>query len=368
LRWHGDGSEIIKQPALIEGLLPETGAGLLSGQWGTYKTFVAVDISGAVMTGGFFLDFPVARRGGVLFIAAEGASSIDIRLQAMLAEKYPATAKAPFTWLCNCPALLSPKFVTLLTEMARKADERMLSEFGMPLVLIVIDTITAAAGYSKSGDENDAAVASMIMNRLAALSRGTGALVLAIDHFGKSIEVGTRGSSAKEAAADVVLATLGDKAVSGEVTNTRLAVRKNRTGPSGQEFAFATRLVEIGDSGGSLVIDWQPHKPNPKAEEDRRWSKSLRLLRQCLMNMLADCGSEQRPYADGPLVRAVDQETLRGEFCKSYPADGTPGQKADARRQAFSRAIRDAQRKELIGVRDVGTVTFVWLATPKTHD
>jgi hypothetical protein len=35
---------------LIKGILPETGAGLISGQWGTYKTTIALDMSVSVMT------------------------------------------------------------------------------------------------------------------------------------------------------------------------------------------------------------------------------------------------------------------------------------------------------------------------------
>ena len=52
--------------------VPETGVGLLSGQWGTYKTFIAIDLAGAVMTGNLFAGRAVKRSGGVDF-AAEGA-------------------------------------------------------------------------------------------------------------------------------------------------------------------------------------------------------------------------------------------------------------------------------------------------------
>ena len=59
----------------------------------------------------------------------------------------------------------------------------------------------------------------------------------------------------------MVLALLGDKAVSGEITNTRLAVRKNRAGPGGRELPFGVRSVDLGtDENGepitSLVIEW----------------------------------------------------------------------------------------------------------------
>ena len=93
-------------------------------------------------------------------------------------------------------------------------------EFGLPLVLLVIDTLIASAGFTAAGEENDAATGQIVMNVLERVARNTGALALGTDHFGKKAETGTRGTSAKEGAADVVLALLGDKSITGEVSNT----------------------------------------------------------------------------------------------------------------------------------------------------
>ena len=71
--------------------------------------------------------------------------------------------------------------------------------------------------------------------------------VFGIDHFGKVIETGTRGSSAKEGAVDTIIAALGDRAVSGEVKNTRLAMRKQRDGLSGFEIPYTPRTIVTGE-------------------------------------------------------------------------------------------------------------------------
>ena len=73
LRWQGEEDSSIKPKWLVKNMLPETGAGLLSGRWGTFKTFIAIDLAGSVMTGGSFAGHPVKRTGGVLLMAAEGA-------------------------------------------------------------------------------------------------------------------------------------------------------------------------------------------------------------------------------------------------------------------------------------------------------
>jgi hypothetical protein len=82
-----------------------------------------------------------------------------------------------------------------------------------------------------------------------------------------------------------------------------------------------------------------------------------------MMNMLADSGKDVHPWTDGPVVRAIDIEIVRAEFYKSHVADGkTAEKKQAAHRQAFHRAVRTAQEKNLIGVREIEGSKMIWLA------
>ena len=321
---HGDVDPLDSRPQLINKVLPEVGCGLISGQWGTYKTFVAIDIATSAMSGVNFIDFAVIRKGGILFIAAEGASEVAARLEAAIEAKCPHLRPAPFAWIDICPALIDPRTSTNLAATAKVAADTMMAKWGLPLVLIIIDTIVVSAGYTKEGQDNDTAVGQRIMSTLAELSKATDAFVLGVDHFGKTVETGTRGSSAKEGAADVVLALLGERTVAGKVTNARLALRKRRSGPAGEEFPFTVREMDLGtDRFGervtTLTIEWTPEPARAMAAKDKAWSKSLRLLQRALMAVLADEGINQRPFPDGPIVRAVDIVIVRAEFYKSYP-------------------------------------------------
>jgi AAA domain len=344
---------------------------LLSGQWGTYKTFVAIDMAVSVISGHLFIDLPIKRRGGVLFIAAEGQTEVAIRLQAALEAKCNLAKgeRAPFAWIDSCPRLLDKNALKELTALAKEAAERMQVEFGLPLALIIIDTIGRTAGYEKSGDENDAVIGFRIMKVLSMLSAHTGAFVLGLDHFGKAVETGTRGTSSKEGDVDVVLALLGDKDIGGAISNTRLCARKRRSGPNGEEFPFYVKRVDMGvDEDGdpitTLTVDWTAvaQSRTKTSQDDEGWTRSLRLLRRVLMNVLVDHGTEQQPFVDGPVVRAVDLESIRPEFYRSYPAEGDEKAKQAIRQKAFRRAINTAQSSNLIGVRDINGVTFVWLA------
>jgi hypothetical protein len=202
------------------------------------------------------------------------------------------------------------------------------------------------------------------MNRLNELSRRTGAFVLAVDHFGKVAETGTRGTSAKEAAADVVLALLADRDIAGNVSHTRLAVRKLRGGATGAETPFDLRVVDLGDGATTCIIEWKadlsPKQASTATKE--RWPKSLRIFRSAMHTALADTGTTSRPFSDGPTVRMVADHHVRVEFMAAYPADGEDEKKkTDAKRNAFNRAVKTARERELVCSREIAGVDHFWL-------
>jgi len=362
LIWHGEVDPTSARKWLVQDLLPETGVALISGQWGTYKTFVANDLSAAVMTGTTFINRQVMRKGGVLFLACEGYNEVDIRLTAAF-RKHSGTGNAPFAWVQGSPRLLKPNAAKILAAMVKHAATKMMQNFGLPVAMVIIDTAGKAAGLSKTGELNDDAVAKVIMSTLAEASIQTGALFVGVAHFGKNVETGTKGSSGFEDDADVVLALLGERGINGIVNTPILCARKRKSGPNGEEFSFQTNEAEIGPEK-TLTIRWTDAAAaaKPKKKDDPWAAKSLRHLHQTMTNMLTDCGSEQRPYPDGPIVKAVDIEIVRAEFYKSYPATGDETAKKEARRKAFNRAIGTADHKRLIGTRDIGPTTFIWLA------
>jgi hypothetical protein len=371
LRWHGEEDPNINRKWLIKHLLSTTGAGLISGQWGTGKTFVAIDLAGSVMTGTPFAGRSVKRTGGVLFIAAEGASEIPIRLRGLIEAKFPGhKGKLPFAWAESCPLLLEKDAIRKLEQIAREAAARMKSEFGEELVLIIIDTMSAAAGFK---DENSSSEGQVAMNVMNELSKRTGALVMACDHFGKAVETGTRGTSAKEAAADVVIACLGEKTQAGSVTNLRIAVRKLRGGATGAETCFRLRIMDLGvdedrEAITTCVVEWSSVTvaAPPAAAKGKDWPKSTILFRAALVTTLGLHGTEQQPISDGATVLAVELDRVREEFDKRYPLDvGDRKKQLNKRRQDFKRSLAAAQLRGLVGGREIDGIFMVWLMRPE---
>jgi len=320
---------------------------------------------------------------GVLFIAAEGANQVRLRFDAVWKEKCgDGKERAPFCWYEVAPTLLQKGSAEKLIAMARQAEPVLMEQYGLPLGLIIIDTLAACAGYRRSGDENDNAVGQALMNVLRTVAQEIDCFVLGVDHFGKDMEAGTRGAAAKESSADSVLVCLGHKELSGAISNARLAVRKNRGGPQGQEYPFTLRRVEMGqDEDGepetTMVVDWLPPGATaaPSAPDDP-WAKPKRQdqrtaalrLKRVLMAILADQGIDLPIAPDGPVVRMVDEKLVRKAFYACTPADGTPEQKGRFRRQRFLAALDWAEQQQLIGAGEVNEVSYLWLARPKSED
>jgi hypothetical protein len=218
-----------------------------------------------------------------------------------------------------------------------------------------------AAGFK---DANDASETQRVMNVLTEIAQTAEVLVVAVDHFGKDVSTGTRNSSVKEDSVDAVLALLADRDLAGKVENQRLAIRKVRGAPTGQEIHFETRRVTVGENSGTeihtLVVDWikadDPTAPKPKAA---RWPKSLIIFRRALEFALTDTGQRMRPFTDGPEVLAAKRDVVRAEFMRIYPADSRK-----AKGEAFRRCERDAVTGRLITSREVGVEnadTYFWL-------
>jgi hypothetical protein len=375
LFWHGKSYDRPMRSWLAKDLIFETGHGLASGQWGGCKTFGVIDLSASVMTKMPFAGREIVRQGGVLFIAAEGQAEIPIRLKAVVEHKLRPAIEAgehiyvdidamPFAWIEDVPDLKDDQGFGRLMVAAKSAAQGMKERFNLPLALIIIDTLSAAANFQ---DANSAAEGQLVMDRLGQLSRATGGFTIAVDHFGKAVETGTRGTSAKEASADLVLAFLADRDINGTISNTRMALRKLRGGKVGIETPFDLRVVDVGDGETTCVVDWKADQAATvkKTSQRDKWPRSLKVLRSAITTAIISQGKVIHPYGnEGAPQKAATVVAVRDEFISAYPVGDDAKNKDDAKRAAFSRALKAAREGDLIGSRELGGVDYLWLIEP----
>src|SRR5262249_33801181 len=298
-------------------------------------------------------------------------SEIPIRLCGLVEAKFPEQKdRLPFAWVEGCPTLMQPGAIEQLVQIAKQAADRMQSEFGVEFALIIVDTMSAAAGFK---DENSSPEGQLAMNILNELSKRTGAFAIACDHFGKMVETGTRGTSAKEASADVVIACLGERTQAGSLANLRIAVRKLRGGATGGETAFRLRIVDMGvdedrEPITTCVVEWSTVTvaAPPDAAKGKGWPKSALLFRAALVTTLKLHGTDQQVPPGSSTVFAVELDKVREEFDKRYPLDGGDRQKQlGRRRQVFKRSMAATQSNGLVGGREIDGKFMVWLTRPE---
>jgi hypothetical protein len=83
------------------------------------------------------------------------------------------------------------------------------------------------------------------------------------------------------------------------------------------------------------------------------WSKDF-----CkAMNAVMDGAESIRPFADGPLVRAVPVETVRNEFYKSYHNNDP-----DAKRAEFNKQKRDGVGYGFVATREINGKQVIWFS------
>jgi len=184
-------------------------------------------------------------------------------------------------------------------------------------------------------------------------------LVVVVDHMGKDLDRGTRGASAKEAHADFVMAMLGEKTLAGKLENPRLALRKLKEGPQGEEFAFEPRTVKMGrDQHGFEVttvwIEWVYRPPPPRRERQRQESRSVGMIRQAVTEAIAAHGVDVE--VNGRRVRAAPVGEVKAAFVRAN-RNWRPDSGDEARDRAWRRTmewLRDQANG--FGVDDAGTV------------
>lgn len=218
---------------LVPNLLPEVGLCFLTGQPGTFKSFVALQVAAGVATGTDVFGGE-ALWGDVLYIAAEGAPGQKLRGEAQVMRLGDAAAGmyARFRLLRRPVDLLNERHIDQLLEIISERETR----------LVVVDTL---ARCTPGADENNATAMGLAIAGLSRLKdAGDGRAVLVVHHAVKAAGgAPLRGSGALNGAADTVfLVARGQGSPFIEVTNTKQKDAEERE-------AFTLEFVRTGSSG-----------------------------------------------------------------------------------------------------------------------
>ena len=228
---------------LIGRHIPQDGLGILVGEPGAGKTFIALDMALHIATkaeswhGETIND---ADRGAVLYIAGEGAGDFKLRVAAWKKQNFMPGEYVPkdrFRAILDPLNFRSEEDVKALIDAIRQANLPKLS-------FVVIDTLARA---TPGADENSAQDMGLFIRACDAVRVITGAFVLAVHHPNKG--GGIRGSTALLGAADAVLRFDRKKGHQ----YGRLTCEKMKAGADGFETPFRLDTITLSENTSSLV-------------------------------------------------------------------------------------------------------------------
>lgn len=237
-----DGLESIPEPEpLIPGVLYRDSPAWLYGAPGCGKSFVAIDMAGCVGTGQVWQGYGPAEKGLVLYLVAEGVSGVKQRVRA---------------WEHSMGVRMTGVlFLPIAVQASNATDWQAFVDLVADLqpALVVIDT---QARVTVGMDENSNTEMGVLVHRVEALRKASGACVLTIHHTGRNGEH-LRGAIAIDGAA----ATTIKVEKSEEIVELTCTKQKDAA-----EFdSFRLRLVEYETSavltpihGPSTVDTSQP--------------------------------------------------------------------------------------------------------------
>lgn len=197
---------------LVDGVLDRRALTVLAGPWGVGKSFAAVGLAASVATGVPWAGREVSAPGRVVYVAAEGLEGLHGRLSAWEEHHGQSIPDDRLTVWPGPVDLTDPVAVAGLAGLAAGAR------------LVVFDPL---ARCIPGVDENDAGQVGMIVAALDRVRLATDGGALLVVHVSSRGGASPRGSSALEAAADLVWRAQR----SGEVLELTASKARHRTIP-----------------------------------------------------------------------------------------------------------------------------------------
>lgn len=212
---------------LVEGIIPRGSVTLIAGEPGSYKSWLALKMLGAVSEGGRFLERE-CKSTGVLYLDRENPLAVVRERLAILEIESLAGARIWGGWLPDAPPAIGD---VRLLQIAREHRP-----------LLIFDSLIRF----HSADENSATEMAEVMQNLRALAN-VGATVAALHHRAKSETSRYRGSSDIAGGVDTAFVVSRDR----QAGVLKLECFKSRFL---EEFSITLR-PDLSDTGDFTVTD-----------------------------------------------------------------------------------------------------------------
>ena len=258
---------------LIDDVLNKRTMGIIYGDSGSGKTFVALSMADAVATGTAWNGHET-HKGLVIYVAAEAGPTIKPRLAA-LHKANPDLDRTLFVTVTDPIDLRDADEVDLKRLRAKIAE--IAGSVGQPAVLVILDTFSRVMA---GGDENSPVDMGRMVYVFDSLKDEFAAAIVIVHHTGKDAARGARGHSLLRAATDTEIECKAEQQADSagkSIHVGKLTVTKERSGPLGLSHDFKLAGCAIGQTSRgkpvtSATVVWLgagsvTEKPRAKVEE-----------------------------------------------------------------------------------------------------
>lgn len=354
---------------LIKGVLTKGELSLLLGESQSGKSFLAIDIAGAVARGISWFGRKV-RRGLVVYQAGESATGVRRkRLPAYRKHNDIAHEAIPFV-LLQAPLDLyssddpTDAFIEECVNWCRI--------YGIPLELIVIDTFNKA---TPGANENDGKDMGVVLARCDKIRKATGAHVMLVHHLNAGGNKARGHTSLFANVENVLLCRIVPDHSDADNRKVREAVvSKQKDGEDGTSFKFVLPQVEIGtDADGDKITSCIVAPPAGEAGQTIKNPGAIQLgganqkVLRALYDVLSDPVLAQHAPAELGLPSGTKVASRKAHAARYVEIekpdnfdsldDEAKRKLGDTLRQSLKRARDTLYSKGIIGIND----EVIWL-------
>ena len=297
---------------VIDGLIETETLGLVFGDPGCGKSFLAVDIALSVASGTPFHGRDV-KQGPVFFIAGEGHNGLARRFAAWSKDRGVDLEKVPLFKSTRSAQFLDGPSADAMAECV----EDLANAHGQPR-LIIIDTLARNFG---AGDENSTQDMSNFVTAMDDLQeRFPKCTVLIVHHSGHGEKSRARGAMALKGALDLEYRVEKNDAVI-KLINTKM---KDAEEPPDQFFELVG--VDLDRDASSAVL-----KAAEAPDQTRKMTPSQKMGLEAYVK-----AAKTDAIGEGGIFKGVHLEHWRDEFYKVHTGDNP-----EAKKKAFQRVRTD---------------------------
>lgn len=317
---------------LIKNLIPKTGLVVVYGPPKCGKTFWLFDVLMHIALG---WDYRGRRthQGGVVYCLFEGQDGFAARKEA-----FEQRFLSEYT--DEIPFVLMPTKIELVKDHPRLIEAILNHNNGMIPAVVTLDTLNRSFTGSESSDEAMTAYVAAC----DAIREALNCVVVIVHHSGLA-EGRSRGHTSLLGAADAQIAVRRDAA-----DNVETEVEYMKDGPDGHKTASRLEAIEVevdedGDGITSCVVVATDPVPETQFRLVKR-SRRDKTFDEAFEEIVFKGTVDYRSHGDGPLVHAVQLDTVELEFKRRYVCDkGDTKQQTMTRKKQWQAAVNDALTK-----------------------